>query len=210
MREGSARPIVVVGEASAAARPDRCGLSVSLRAMRDDVGAAIGAVSEVADATFRALREIDISDGDVATVGLNLQPWMDRESRTVTAQVATYNLTVSVAGIARVPEVVDALTTAAGDALQIHHVVFSHSNPAPLLAPARRAATRDGRARAEQLAQAAGVRLGALLHISEGGAGGWRGFAPLAARAMPAAGMPVEPGDQSVRIRVELTFEIDA
>jgi hypothetical protein len=76
---------------------------------------------------------------------------------------------------------------------------------------ARRAAVADARARAEQLAEAAGVGLGALVEIREGTgtvSGMPRGFARAMRVPASAAAMPVEPGDQTVHVRVELTFAI--
>jgi uncharacterized protein len=210
--DDGSRTIEVVGEGTASAQPDRCVLHVALRATRDRVGDAIGAVAATADDTLRALREAGLGDSDLATTDLNVQPWWDQPSQQITAHVATYALSVSVAGIDRVPAIVDALSAAAGDALQIERVGFAHGDPAPLVAAARRAAVADARARAEQLADAAGVGLGALLEVREGiGAtpGMPRAFM-RAARVSLAAAMPVEPGDQAVHVRVELTFAIDA
>lgn len=67
-------------------------------------------------------------------------------------------------------------------------------------------------AKAAQLAEAAGVRLGAVLALEEGVVPG-RGFAPEHvlvphAAAAAQAPMPIEPGNQAVSVRVTMTFEI--
>jgi uncharacterized protein len=75
---------------------------------------------------------------------------------------------------------------------------------------ARARAVEDAKARADQLAGAAGVRLGALLSIEEGSEALARPLADGSPARMMAtsAPLPIEGGTQDVAVRVTLTFAI--
>lgn len=97
-------------------------------------------------------------------------------------------------------------------------VRFSHSNCTAVLAEARKAAVADAKARAESLASAAGVRLGALRSVAEAPAGGANG-APVqdpcddSASAFFAYGpgglQPYEaPAEMTASVAVALTYAL--
>lgn len=124
---------------------------------------------------------------------------------------AMYTLTVTVRDLDAVSSVVGVLAETAGDALQIQAIGFGHSDYKALLAAARREAVVDARARAEQLAEAAGVGLGEILGIDEGSGmtAGWVGRAVSGgAREMSAPAMPITPGSQNVMARVAVTWAL--
>jgi uncharacterized protein YggE len=203
------RTVVVVGQGSASAVPDRCVVSVSLRVMCEAVADAIRDVAAVANDAMAALRAVGIDDADVRTRNLGVQDWFDQQQQRVSAHVATYLFSVGGIGLSQVPTVISALAEVAGDALHIDGITFSHSDPAPLYAIARRDAVVDARTRAEQLADAAGVRLGEILMISEGVDGGGGAASVGRMHTVAAAAMPITPGDQTVAVRIAVTFAIE-
>jgi len=75
-----------------------------------------------------------------------------------------------------------------------------------LMDEARKLAVQDGHAKAELLANEAGVELGKVLSISEGGSRGpimqARGMAEMAA-------VPIAEGEQTISASVALTYEIE-
>ena len=98
----------------------------------------------------------------------------------------------------------DALVAAGAN--QINGVSFSIQNDAPLLEKARAQAIADARARAETYAKAAGVSLGPILSISEGG--GEAPPRPMYRMAAMAAETRIAPGEQSVTADVSVVWEI--
>ncbi len=74
---------------------------------------------------------------------------------------------------------------------------------------ARRAAVEKAMGQAQQLASVAGVALGPIRRISEGGGGGGAPpFRPMM-RAMAAdSAVPIEPGAQKLSVSVEIEWEI--
>jgi uncharacterized protein YggE len=208
------RVIVVVGEGTASAVPDRCVIAASLRVMRDTVAEAIHDVAALADAAVAAMREAGVAEADLGTRNLNVQDWFDHQGQRVTARVATYTFTIAVGGVEGVSGLLTALSAAIGDELQINGISFAHSDAEPLQRIARRDAVADATERATQLAAAAGLRLGDVLTITEeagAGAGRWFGRAIMSRAAGDASPpMPITPGDQTVRVRVEMTFALGA
>jgi hypothetical protein len=72
-------------------------------------------------------------------------------------------------------------------------------------AQARALAVRDAATKAQQLAEAAGVRLGPLLSLTEQGIG--RPM-PMARTMSAMASMPVEPGELEVTVTVEARYRL--
>ncbi len=206
------RTIVVVGQGVATVVPDQCTINASLRVTSESVVDAISGVASLADTALTTIRESGVDNADVSTQNVHVQDWIDRERQRVSARVATYTFTVTVRDLNEVSSVVALLAATAGDALQIQAIGFSHSDQASLLAVARRNAVADAGVRAEQLADAAAVRIGRILAIDEGSGAtaGW------AARAVAGGGhesagqaMPIHPGSQSVIARVVVTYALD-
>jgi uncharacterized protein YggE len=205
--------IVVVGEGTQAVAPDRCLLAFSVYALRDTAGEAIGAMGELVRAAIARLHEAGVPETDVRTRNISLQDWLDEPSRgrRPVARVATSAMTVANRTLEEAGALISALTETAGDGLRLDGIHLSVAESDAALAAARQDAVVDARTRAEQLAGAAGVRLGSILSIEEGGGPGrWMGYAASAVRlARAGPPVPIEPGEQQAAVRVTVTFEID-
>jgi uncharacterized protein len=202
--------LVVVGEGISLARPDSCIIGVVLNAVRDTIADALRDVAVLADGAITALRDAGYDDVDLPTRNLSVRDWLDPQTHQVTGHVGSYQFAIVVRDLALVSTVVDVLGKTTGDALQIQGIAFGHSDPAPLLTEARRAAVQDAQSRAEELATAAGVRLGRIRLMQEGvptvSVGG------TAARKSSAqeVSAPINPGSQPVSVRVTVAFAIDS
>jgi len=199
--------VVVVGEGISLARPDSCTIGIVLNVMRDSAAGAIRDVAAAADLAIAALRDVGLRDADLPTRNLSVRDWFDPQTREVAARVGSYQFAIVVRDLAAVSTVVEALAGAVGEAFQIQGIAFTHSNRAPLEAAARHDAVEDAKARAEQLAAAAGVRLGRIETIHEGVTTLPVGRA-VAARA-PEFAVPIEPGVQQITVRVTVAFGLD-
>jgi uncharacterized protein len=196
--------------------PDRCAISASLRVMSESVAEAISGVASLADAAMTAMRELGVDDSAVSTQNVHVQDWFDPQQQRMTARVAIYTFAIAVRNLREVSAVVALLATTAGDALQIQGIGFSHSDQASLLAVARRDAVADARMRAEQLADAAAVRIGHILAIDERIDESSSASARWAAATLRSGGpelsgpaMPINPGSQNVTVRVMVTYALD-
>jgi uncharacterized protein YggE len=92
---------------------------------------------------------------------------------------------------------------------RIESIGFEVSDPALYVDQAREAAWNDALHKADQLADLAGAALGDVLTISESG----RGPQPLVEQpvmaAEAAATVPIEPGSQTIKVDLQVTWSID-
>ena len=145
------------------------------------------------------------------TTGLSLNPrWTPKVNQdgTRTQVLAGYEasnqLSVICRDLSKLGELLDTLATAGAN--DMRGISFDIEDKAKLLDEARKLAVRDGRAKAELLTHEAGVELGKVLSISEGGGQGpifqARGMAEMAA-------VPIAEGEQTISANVALTYEIE-
>lgn len=187
-------------------RPDAAVLRVGLEARADAASVALDDVARRAQEVLAATKHQGIDEGDVQTQGVALHPQMDERGLRVVTYVASYSMSVRLRTLDLAPDVVAAISEAAGDALRLgdFHLSTADSEAARNDAAAR--AVKDARSKAERVAEAAGVRLGRVVAISEMPAPPRRLAAFAATRA--ALRVPVEAGSDEILARVTVTFEI--
>ena len=156
-----------------------------------------------------ALKAAGIEAKDIQTSRLSLQP-ESAPNRTggansIVGYRASNRVTVRLRDVAKVGSTIDLLVGAG--ATDIGGIDFSVSNASKLLDDARAQAVADARRKAEILAKAAGVTLGAPLSISEGDTPGPVGFRKFAA-GMPASPAPVAQGEETLQVNVSVSWEI--
>jgi uncharacterized protein len=91
---------------------------------------------------------------------------------------------------------------------QINSVGFTIKDPSALEAKAREAAVADALAHAQSYAHAAGVGLGPVIAIQEGGSGSPMPLAGLARFSVARAPTPAAAGELDVSASVDITFEL--
>ena len=126
----------------------------------------------------------------------------------ITGYEVSNNITVFVRDLATVDDVIDGAVDAGGDNIRFNGLFFSLEDTTDLEMEARRAAVADLETRAGELANLAGVELGALVYLTETG-----GFQPptirpelnLARMALSSGdgpSTPVAPGQVSIEVNV--------
>lgn len=201
--------ITATGEGRVDAAPDLATLSIGMTTQGKTAAEAMEANSAALAAVLANLRAAGIEGRDLQTSGLSLNPvWSNysgTEAPRITGFQAMNMLTVRVRALDRLGAVLDAAVKDGANTL--NGLSFGVDNPAPLLDEARARAVADARRRAEVLASAAGVRLGRILSISEGGGG-----APVPQYRMEAsvaaAPVPVEQGEVTLAAQVAIVWEI--
>jgi|SRR5664280_1217168 len=205
--------VVVVGTGTATGVPDQCVLHVGLNAIANTPAEALDLCAEAADRVISSLGQAGVQQSDVRTTDLCIQDFFDKATQQVTARIGSYQLEITVRSLGDVGRVVATLTAAAGDAFQILALHLVVSDVAPLQQEARRLAVLNAQLKASELAEAANVRLGAILSIQDEGG---RTRAPYLAREMSLAGsghvaasLPVEAGEVTTSSSVRITCAID-
>jgi hypothetical protein len=204
--------ITVTGEGQVDAAPDIATITLGVQVRGDTAAAALAANSERLGAVLARLKAGGIADRDLQTSGLGLGPSFDysREGQPprIVGYEATNMLTVRVRDLTRLGAVLD---QAVGDgANTLNGLAFGLAEPQAALDRARVAAVQDARRKAEMMAAAAGVSLGAVLEMSESTGGGPQPYFRGAPMAMEAAAVPVAGGEVSLSVQVSITWEIKA
>ena len=203
------RTIAMSGHGEVRSAPDQARITTGVTTAAPTAAAALAANTNQMRSLFDALGRAGIPAKNIQTVNFSVSPQYTNGANNQPARVTGYQVSnqvdVRIDDVARVGTTLDALVTAGSN--DMNGISFSIKDPAPLLATAREQAVADARARAETYARAAGVTLGLILSISEGG-GEVRPLrmAPMMMKA--AAPVPVAAGEESVTADVSLVWEI--
>jgi|SRR5436190_14911002 len=200
--------VVVTGEGSVSVTPDVAQIRSGVTTRGKTVHEATEANSKIMAAILNALAESGIPQKDVRTTQFSIQPAYaaqepGKEQKLVGYSVGNH-VTAKIKHIEKLGDVLDRLIAAG--ATDVWNVELLVSDPAKALDQAREAAVADARRKAEVYAKAAGVPLGRVLAIEEGG-----GFAPGPMRAFAersSAAVPIAPGENTLRAAVTVEFEI--
>lgn len=207
------RLLHVTGTGTASAIPDIAQLTLGATADGDTAKTALDASSAAVEGILAALKAAGVEDRDIQTSRLDLSPVYGRDGidRNTPPRIQGYRasnqVSVTVRELDGLGALLDAVATAG--ATDFRGIRFALSDPAAAEAEARRAAVADARARATLYAEAAGVALGEVVTLSEGGVSVPRGFEAAAVMAADARSVPVATGEASVRATVNMTFAID-
>lgn len=198
------RTVTVTGQGVGHAVPDVALLSVSVGRQAPGVAEAHRLVVALAG-RVREIALAHLSEAQVRTTGLHV--WAAHSPQGEPAGFeARHSFALRCGSLDVLGALLDDLAEGLSDALRVDDVSLGVADPAAALRAAREAAFADARARAEQLATLAGLRLGGVLELLEGDGGG--GHAPVARFAM-AAESGISPGESSVPGAVRVTFALD-
>lgn len=202
--------ITVQGTAIISLRPDMATLYLGVDAQASTATQAQANASKAMTAVIAAVKKQGVADQDVATQGINLNPTYDPNvsgTQRVNGYQASQSLTVKIHDIAKVGPIIDA-GVAAG-ATSVGGVSFSLADPTAATDQARQMAVADAHKRAQTLATAAGVTLGAAISITEQSATQPPVYyAAGAAVDKASAATPVQVGTTDVTVTVDVVYSI--
>lgn len=204
----AAGQITVTGEGEVLGAPDMATITMGAIGEGATARDALSQVSTKVRALLARLEAEGIEARDIQTSGLSLSPrWKHPKNAAprIEGFQASNMVTVRVRDLDKLGAVLDGVVS--DGANQFHGLQFGLSEPRPALDEARRRAVRDGRAKAELLAEAAGVALGPLVMMSEVG-GGRPPVMPMARMEMAAESVPIAGGEVGIAARVTLVYEI--
>jgi uncharacterized protein YggE len=207
------RVISVTGEGKAATPPDMAVIQTGVVTYRPTATEALSANNESMEKILEVLKTFNIASKDIQTSGFHVSPEYKRDERGRTQpEIIGYRVTnqvsVKVLNLADLGKVLDALVRAGSN--QVSGVSFGLEDPTGVLDQARNRAVADARSRAELYAQAAGVRLGKVLTISEQPIEMPRPKAFVRSMAMESvSSVPVATGEQEVHARIHMVFGLE-
>ena len=203
------RSIAVQGVGVVSARPDMAVLNAGVSSQAATAKAALAEHKSVMATLLAALKTFGIKDNNVQSLHVNLHPVYPRQNksdkiRRPVAFRASGKVRVRLHHVDQLGELLDKMTTAEVNNLSGLH--FDVGHPESLEDQARLAALREAKRRAHHYAAEAGVELGPVLRIQEGGG---RGAKPeFRAMTMASAGGAIAPGQTEIRMTVSVVYAI--
>lgn len=206
--------IYVSGQGTSSRVPNQAVVMAGVVTNAPTASEAMRANAAKMNAVFDQLKSVGIKQRDIQTSQLSLQPQYDykgRGSKSGEPNIIGYEARNTVSArtddIENAGKLIDAVISAGVN--NINGINFSIKDDKAARSEARAAAVKDARAKAEQLASAAGVRLGRVLEIREGG-GQHQPRPMMMARGMAAeSATPIAAGEQQVSVQVSISYAID-
>lgn len=208
------RRVIVLGEGEASVPPDMALLSLSVMREAATAREALDANNEAMAGVIAAMKGSGIADRDLQTAGVQINPrydYVNKPDGTQEAKLAAYQVTntlsVRVRDLARTGEVLDKSVSLGVN--QGGSVTFTNEDPSATLTEARKRAVVDAVGKARTLAEAAGVKLGQVIEITDVG---YVQPMPITAKAYDQAApraVPVEAGENAYKVQVNVTFDLD-
>jgi uncharacterized protein YggE len=202
-----ARTISMSGHGEAKAAPDLVTVNAGVTTSAATAAAALSANTARMKQVFAALEKMGVPQKNIQTMNFSVSPQYSNpqgnEGPRLTGYQVNNQVRLRLDDVAGLGKALDALVAAGAN--HMNGIDFAIQDPAPLLAKARADAIADARLRAETYARAAGVTLGPILSISEGGEGPRPMYRMM---AMAPAPVPVAAGEETISADVAVVWEI--
>lgn len=201
--------ITVSGQGEVQVVPDMATVSLGVEVQEADAATANRLASERMREVLRVLTRAGVADADVQTSGLALSPVYDRRTDVNRAPrlvgfEASNIVRVTVRDLTQLGPILDSVIRDGANSFR--GVSFDVADAQAAEDEARRAAVADAVAKASVFAEAAGVSLGTILTLTEGGMS--MPQPEFAMRAMADSGVPVAPGSLTIGASVTVTFAL--
>lgn len=185
----------------------RAGVSTTGATARD----ASAANRKLMAAVVAAAKAGGIAEKDIQTSRYSIQPVYDNRSNSssqpkITGYMATNNVVLTLRKLDEIGDLIDKLTDAGANSFG--GVEFIVSDAGKLLDKVRAAALADARRKAQIYADAAGVKLGSLLSLSENINMPRPVMYMARAAAAPAPETSISAGENTLQVSVNATFEL--
>jgi uncharacterized protein len=204
--------ISVTGNGLASGAPDIAVAQIGVQSRNPDPAAALNDANAKMTAVMAALKELGVAEKDVQTSDFSVFAQQDIDPQTGQAKgtltyVVDNTVSITMRDLSKVGQVLGQVVAAGAN--NIYGVSYTVSDQTKLETEARDKAMADARARAEQLAKAAGVTLDQPMTISEYTNGPQPMLnASLAQGAATAKSVPVSSGQIQVSLQINITYLI--
>jgi len=196
--------IVVAGQGSIAARPDRAQLSFGVSSDAKTASAALRTNAAEMTKVIAALKSQGIAAADLRTDLVSLSSRYSQNGETVVGYTATNSVSATVRNLAKIGAIIDAAVDAGANQVSGPNLV--RSSAASLYRAALRAAIADARGKARTIAAASGLHIRRITDVAESSAA--PSPTPLTVKASADASTPVETGSTLVEATVTVTFAV--
>jgi uncharacterized protein len=206
--------IWVNGEGTVSGAPDVAILSLGVQSQAATVNQVQSEANASMNAVVSALKAGGVAEKDIQTAAFNIQQLTRYDDQTqqqvILGYQVTNTVTVKVRNVGNSGPIIDAVAAAGGNNARINSISLTIDDPTNLATQARQKAVADAKAKAKQLADTAGVKLGPATYVNE--SGGIIKTPPIAAAPAPAPGgstTPISAGTLDITVNVQVIYEID-
>lgn len=207
--------IWVSGNGKVSAVPDIAILRLGIESQESSVALAQEQANGAMNTVMSALESNGVDDKDIQTQYFNIHKvtrWDEKQGREVVIGYRVTNIvTAKIRDIDEVGAVIDAVAVAGGDLTRIDSIGFTVDDPSAYQDEAREKAMADAAAKAKQLAELAGIKLGKPTYIVENTSYPYpvyrQDFYGEVAGA-PAMETPISPGEMEISLNVQVAYEI--
>jgi hypothetical protein len=206
------RTLTVTGSGKVYLTPDIAYITIGVRTEGENAAETVASNNQQAQKVIETLVGQGISEKDIQTTNFSIYPQQEYDAEGKPTGKIKYivdnSVFVTVRDIAKVGSALDAVVKAGANT--ISGIQFDVADKTAALSEARKAAVNDAKAKAEELAAAAGVEVGAVQTISEFTSGGPQPMYDVRASVAmaEAASVPVQPGQMLLTVEVNIVFEI--
>ncbi len=214
--ESVVRRVTVNGTGVVKVMPDTATVRLGVEVRDRDLATAQNEATRRMTACISAVRAANVAERDATTSGYNI--WVNQDHnnprRPIVGYTVSHVLTVRVREISNVAAVIKAGLEAGANEVQGIH--FTVENPGDAHTRAREAAISNAREKADDLARITGAMIGQVLTIDETShapqtvSGDARMYSRVMmdASAPMMAEAPIEPGESSISINLQISWEI--
>jgi len=206
--------IWVAGEGKVTVVSDIATLRLGIEAQEASVAQAQTNASEAMYKVMTALTDSGVAEKDIQTQYFSIRQvtrWDREKEEEIVVGYRVSNMVIAkIRDIDKAGSIIDAVVVAGGDLTRIDSLGFTVDDPSAYYEEARQKAMADAKAKAEQMAKLAGVKLGKPTYISEG-----IQVPPIYPRAVyeavPAAAPappPISPGETEISLTVQIAYAI--
>jgi len=207
--------IWVSGSGKVSAIPDVATLRLGIEAQDDSVALAQSQAAEAMDKVMTSLTGNGVAEKDIQTQYFNIQRitrWdQDKQQEIVIGYRATNVVAAKIRELGRVGTIIDAVAVAGGDLTRIDNIGFSVEDPSAYYEEAREKAMADAKAKAQQMADLAGVKLGKPTYITESSQFPqpiYRADSFEKVAGAPAVETPISPGEMEINLNLQVAYSI--
>jgi uncharacterized protein YggE len=202
------RSITVSASGSVSAEPDMARITSGVATEAPVARDAVSKNSEAMQKIIAGLKAAGIDEKDIQTTSFHIEPRYTRaregEPSVIDGYRATNQVQVVIHNLDKLGDVLDRLVALGAN--EMAGLSFDVSQAEKLRDEARKEAVANAQRRAKLYADAAGVQLGEVLSIDEGGGNAPRPI--FAGRALKADAVPIERGSETLEATVSVTWAL--
>jgi uncharacterized protein len=203
----------VNGEGEAAAVPDTARVSIGITKTANTVASAKDEVNKVTNEIIESFKKLGVEEKSIKTTNFSVNPNYEYtgSKQTTNGYTVSQDLTIEVKPVDKANEAVDLAAEKGANVVGGVQFVLNDADREKLEMQAREQAIKKAKTKAQDIAGAAGIRLGRIVNIMESGIPAPVMFDKMAmGRAEDAVAnqsTQLQPGENTIHVSVTLSYE---